>query len=73
MNADPALVDRTKRSLKFRRSCTAHETSEPNVAVAITHGLGDVVRVVTVVTVVAVVAVVGVVAVVAVVAVVVVT
>ena len=29
----------TRLSLKFRRNCTAHETSEPKVAVAITHGL----------------------------------
>jgi hypothetical protein len=37
MNADPAVVDSTSLSLKLRRNCTAGETSEPNVAVAITH------------------------------------
>jgi len=37
MNAAPALVDRTNLSLKFRRNCTAGETSEPKVAVAIIH------------------------------------
>lgn len=39
MNAEPALVERTSPSLKFRKNCTAHETSEPKVAVAIIHGL----------------------------------
>jgi len=37
INADPAVVDSTSLSLKLRRNCTAGETSEPNVAVAITH------------------------------------
>jgi hypothetical protein len=37
MNAEPAFVDRTSPSLKFRRNCTAGEASEPKVAVAITH------------------------------------
>ena len=37
MNAEPAFVERTKRSLKLRRNCTAGEASEPKVAVAITH------------------------------------
>jgi hypothetical protein len=37
MNAEPALVERTSRSLKFRRNSTAGEASEPNVAVAIMH------------------------------------
>jgi len=37
MNAEPARVERTKRSLKSRRNCTAGEASEPNVAVAIMH------------------------------------
>ena len=40
MNAEPALVDRTSRSLKLRRNCTAGETSEPKVAVAIIHFVG---------------------------------
>lgn len=39
MNAEPALVGRTSLSLKLRRNCTAHDTSEPKVAVAIMHGL----------------------------------
>jgi hypothetical protein len=37
MNAEPALVERTKLSLKPRRNCTAGETSEPKVVVAIMH------------------------------------
>jgi len=48
MNAEPALVDRTNVSLKLRKNCTARETSEPKVAVAIMQGL-VVVRVVAVV------------------------
>jgi hypothetical protein len=37
MNAEPAFVERTSRSLKFRRNSTAGDASEPNVAVAIMH------------------------------------
>jgi hypothetical protein len=37
MNAEPAFVERTKLSLKPRRNCTAGDTSEPKVAVAIIH------------------------------------
>jgi len=37
MNADPAVVESTSLSLKLRRNCTAGETSDPKVAVAITH------------------------------------
>ena len=35
MKAEPALVWRTKPSLKFRRNCTAGAASKPKVAVAI--------------------------------------
>jgi hypothetical protein len=42
MNAEPALVESTKPSRKLRRNCTADETSEPNVAVAIMQGLAPV-------------------------------
>jgi hypothetical protein len=40
MNAEPALVESTSPSLKLRKNCTADDTSEPNVAVAMMHGLG---------------------------------
>ena len=40
MNAEPALVESTRPSLKLRRNSTAHETSDPKVAVAITHSGG---------------------------------
>jgi hypothetical protein len=42
MNAEPALVESTSPSLKVRKNCTADETSEPNVAVAIMQGLSPV-------------------------------
>jgi len=37
MNADPAVVESTSLSLKLRRNCTAGETSDPKLAVAMTH------------------------------------
>ena len=37
INADPAVVESTSLSLKLRRNCTAGETSDPKVAVAMTH------------------------------------
>ena len=37
MKAEPALVWRTRPSLKLRRNCTAGAASEPKVAVAIMH------------------------------------
>jgi len=55
MNADPALVESTSPSLKLRRNCTAGETSEPKVTVAMMHGLDGLVVVPVVAVVVAVV------------------
>lgn len=39
MKAEPALVWRTRPSLKLRRNWTAGAASDPNVTVAIIHGV----------------------------------